>query len=98
MATPHSTNRKVKTTQPPNPELTLGTDTGPHLPVLAFLAFARILPADVFLFQVDVLVASACLRVLAWTQAGSQHGLSLPSQKVEQVTIATVLSDDQDRA
>lgn len=50
--------------------------------------------ADVFLFQVDVLVA----RVLARTQAGSQHGLSLPSKKVEQVAIATVLSDDQDRA
>lgn len=95
MATPHGTSGKVKTTQPHNPELTLGIDTGPHLPLLAF---ARILPADVFLFQVDVLVAGACLGILAWTQAGSQHGLSLPSQKVEQVTIATILRDDQDRA
>lgn len=68
---------------------------GPRLPVMAsFLSLAKVIPADVFLFQVDVLVA----RVLARTQAGSQHGLSLPSKKVEQVTIATVLSDDQDRA
>ena len=95
MATPHGTSGKVKTTQPHNPELTLGIDTGPHRPLLAF---ARILPADVFLFQVDVLVAGACLGILAWTQAGPQHGLSLPSQKVEQVTIATILRDDQDRA
>lgn len=68
---------------------------GPCLPVMAsFLSLAKVIPADVFLFQVDVLVA----RVLARTQAGSQHGLSLPSKKVEQVAIATVLSDDQDRA
>lgn len=73
----------------------MGTDMGPRLPVMAsFLSLAKVIPADVFLFQVDVLVA----RVLARTQAGSQHGLSLPSKKVEQVTIATVLSDDQDRA
>lgn len=72
----------------------MGTDLGPLLPVVAsFLSLAGVLPAGVFLFHVDVLVA----RVLAWTQAGSQHGLSLPSQKVEQVAIATVLSDDQDR-
>lgn len=68
---------------------------GPRLPVMvSFLSLAKVIPADVFLFQVDVLVA----RVLARTQAGSQHGLSLPSKKVEQVAIATVLSDDQDRA
>lgn len=73
----------------------LETDLSPHLPVVAsFLFLARVLPADVFLFQVDVLVAG----ILAWTQAGPQHGLSLPPQKVEQVSIATVLSDDQDRA
>jgi hypothetical protein len=53
---------------------------------------------DIFLLQVDVLVAGVPLRVLTWIQAGSQHGLSLFSQKVEQVAIAAVLSDDQDRA
>lgn len=78
--------------------MALGPDQGPHLPDLAsFLSFARALPADVFLFQVDVLVASSRLKVLALTQAGSQHGLSFPSKKVEQVAIATVLGDDQDR-
>ena len=88
MATPHGTSGKVKTTQPHNPELTLGIDTGPHLPLLAF---ARILPADVFLFQVDVLVAGACLGILAWTQAGA---LGIERQGCQEILKEALENDD----
>lgn len=38
---------------------------GPHLLVPdSLLSFARVLPADIFLLQVDVLVASVSLGVL----------------------------------
>lgn len=79
----------------PQPRASFGDRPGAPRPRCSLLPVlgTEMLPAGVFLLQVDVLVAG----ILAWTQAGPQRGLSLLPQKVEQVTIATVLSDDQDR-